>query len=332
VDKYNELTLKINPVIVISVAEIVQTHKLIEDNLTALTLKEKDDPLEIIVRSLGPAPVVDEDNDREIQLTLINKFKEKIEEDISTSATLLAETKELIISVFRLIPQQTKKSDEEGLDDLLGVLASAKNFGFENNQPQLVANADKILANLKQLEQKKAILGSLDKYQGFLRSIALEVANRQEVREQQRKERMRLTLALRDLRKHGGYLNDQISQYNDYLKDVLTHYGPKDSQKRSKPIKFAYKDLAKKGVIVSSDVPKPIQKTTVFFISSETPGVFDIEAKIVGGKTVDSIQLELDDLLEKSHTNIPQLKLEHVTLDVNLTMHLLNRYFLKKVK
>jgi len=308
----------------------VQTHRLLVDNLTALRLKEKDDPLEVIVKALGPPPSADEENDREIQLTLVNKFKEKIEEEISSSAMLLAETKELVISVFRLIPQQVKK-DVDGIDDLLGVLANAKNYGYENNQPQLVANAEKIVTNLKQLEKNKAISGTADNYQGFMRAIALEVANRQAVREQQRKERMRLTLALRDLRKHGGYLNDQIGQYNDYLKDVLHHYGPKDPQKRSKPIKFSYKDLTKKGVIVSSEVPRLGQRTTVFFISSETPGVFDIEAKMAG-KTVDTIQLELDDLLEKSNAHIPHLKLENITLDVNLMMHLLNRYFLKKVK
>lgn len=36
VDKYNELTLKINPVIVISLSEIFQSHLLILENLAAL--------------------------------------------------------------------------------------------------------------------------------------------------------------------------------------------------------------------------------------------------------------------------------------------------------
>ena len=46
----------------------------------------------------------------------------------------------------------------------------------------------------------------------------------------------------------------------------------------------------------------------------------------MAGKTVDTIQLELDELLERSHSSDPVLKLENVTLDVNLTLHLLNRY------
>lgn len=46
----------------------------------------------------------------------------------------------------------------------------------------------------------------------------------------------------------------------------------------------------------------------------------------MAGKTVDTIQLELDELLERSHTNNSVLKLENICLDVNLMLHLLNRY------
>jgi len=282
------------------------------------------------MKSMSAPFEISEENDREIQLTLVNKFKEKIEDEISTGTNLMVETKELVIGVFRGIPNQEKK-DEDGMDDLPAILAAAQQYGRENNQPALVTNVEKIIANLKQLEKEGKIMGSNDRYQGFLRGIAKEVANRQEIREQQRKERMRLTAALRDLRKHGAYLNEQISQYHNYLKDVLHHYSTAGKKGPAKPVKFSYKDLAQKGVILASDVPKLGQKTMTFSISSESPGVFDIEAKLAS-KTVDTIQLELDDLLDRANSNNPVLKLENVTLDVNLTLHLLNKYFLKKVK
>jgi len=332
IDRYNELTLKINPVIVISLSEIGQTHKIIQENLKAIKLNDKDDPLEKILKEMGPAPEIGDDDDREIQLTLVNKFKEKIEDDITASAMKLAETKELVISVFRGIPQfGAKQAGDTTKEDLIEILNSAKKFGQDNKQPVLVNNVDKILKNLKELQGTGTIVGTADNYEGFLRAIALEVANRQAVREQQAKERTRLAHALRDIRKYGDYLNDQITQYHEYLKTVLGHYGPKNPNKAQKPLKFSYKDLAKKGIIVSSEVPKLGQKTTTFYISSESPGVFDIEAKMAG-KTVDTTAIEFDDLLEKSHSNIPHLKLENVTLDVNMTLHLINRYFLKKVR
>lgn len=39
--------------------------------------------------------------------------------------------------------------------------------------------------------------------------------------------------------------------------------------------------------------------------------------------------LELDDLLERNYNNITRLELDQVTLDVNMTIHLLNKFFLK---
>eukprot|EP01132_Coremiostelium_polycephalum_P005779 gene5779-7189_t len=311
VDKYNELTLKLNPVVVISLGEISQTHKLLVTNLNALKLKEKEDPLELILKSL-PAPLeINEENDREIQLTLTNRFKEHMEREISTSASLLAETKELVISVFRSIPIQEKKTDTK--DDFVGIMKLASKYGVETNNNQLSANAEKILENMKKLEAEGTVQGG-NQYEGFIRVIALEVINRQEIREHQRKERMRLTIALRDLRKHQSYLNEQIQHYTSYLKDVLLHYGPKDSKKKSKPIKMSYKDLSKKGIIVESDIPKLSHGTTSFYISSDTPGIFDIEAKI-GVASVGTISLSLDDLLDKSSAGIPVLKLENIVLD-----------------
>ncbi|KAM9961780.1 hypothetical protein ACTFIR_004641 [Dictyostelium discoideum] len=337
VDKYNELTLKLNPVVVISLGEISQTHRLLIANLAALKMKEKEDPLELILKAL-PAPLeVVEENDREIQLTLINRFKENIEKEISISASLLAETKELVISVLRSIPiqqkqqqQQQQQHDDEKRDDLISILQNAIKHGKETNNPQLSSNAEKIINNLKKMEAEGSIQSENNQYEGFIKVIALEVINRQEIREQQRKERMRLTIALRDLRKHQSYLNDQIQHYTSYLKDVLLHYGPKDKKKSTKPMKISFKELTKKGVIVESDIPKLSHGSTSFYISSDAPGIFDIEARI-GVASVGTLSLSLDDLLDKSSAGIPYLKLENIVLDVNMTLHLLNRHFLKNI-
>ncbi|EGG18524.1 RasGTPase-activating protein [Cavenderia fasciculata] len=311
VDKYNELTLKLHPVVVISLGEISQTHRLLLSNLSSLKQKEKEDPLELILKSLPPAPInVSEENDREIQLTLTNRFKEHMEREISTSASLLAETKELVLNVLRSIPQQALKDDK---DDFVAVLKSAAQHGHQTSNHQLVLNSEKILENLKKMEAEGSV-SSVNQYEGFIRIIAMEVINRQEIREHQRKERMRLTIALRDLRKHQSYLNEQIQHYTSYLKDVLLHYTSKDGKKKSKPVKMAYKELSKKGIIVESEIPKASHGSTNFYISSDTPGIFDIEAKI-GIMPVGSVNLELDDLLEKAAAGIPHLKLDNIVLD-----------------
>jgi len=144
-------------------------------------------------------------------------------------------------------------------------------------------------------------------------------------------------LLLEIFKKHQKYLNDQIQQYNDYLQDCrLKHYQPKKKSKKVKgdnpnkigPFKFSYSALSKKGVIIDSEVPQISRKATTFYISSEAIGVFDIVAK-VKGIAVEKMTLELDDLLERNYNNISRLDLDQVTLDVNMTIHLINKFFLK---
>jgi Ras GTPase-activating-like protein IQGAP2/3 len=118
----------------------------------------------------------------------------------------------------------------------------------------------------------------------------------------------------------------------------LKHYQPKTKKKKKAakgenpnkigPFKFSYNALQKKGVIIDSEVPAISRKKTNFFISSEAVGVFDIVAKI-GGVPVEKMTLELDDLLERNYNNIARLELDQVTLDVNMTIHLINKFFLK---
>jgi len=319
-------------VIIISLHEISQTHTYLLQNIEKLA-KEKEDPLRVILNDLGDAPLVSKEDDREIQLTLTNRFKQNMEEEISASASLYAETKELVISTFRLIPVVQGTSAEE--QTLVGILQAGKKYAKEKNNAQLSQHITKILENLTSLETE-GLISKADNYGGFLRDIALEVANRQEIREQQRKEIKRLNQTLKNLRKHQKYLNDQIEQYNNYLQDCrLKHYQSKSKKKSKKgepttigPFKFSYSALQKKGVIVDSEVPMTARKKTVFFISSEQVGVFDIVAKVAGVQ-VEKMTLELDDLLERNYNNITRLELDQVTLDVNMTIHLLNKFFLK---
>jgi len=214
-----------------------------------------------------------------------------------------------------------------------------KKFSTENSNSALSGQIDKIMENIKALETG-GMISSSDRYAAFLRDISLEVANRAEIREQQKKEIKRLNTTLRNLKKHQKYLNEQIQQYNGYLQDCrLKHYqSTKKKSKKSKsadpnstkigPFKFSYDALVKKGVIVDSEVDAIARKKMTFLISSEAVGQFDIVAKL-GAVAVGKMTLELDDLLERNYNNITRLELEQVTLDVNMTIHLINKFFLK---
>lgn len=57
------------------------------------------------------------------------------------------------------------------------------------------------------------------------------------------------------------------------------------------------------------------------------PGEFAVDAK-VAGLTVKTITLKLEDLLTKKDRGEESIDLEYVTLDVNMTLHTLNKLFM----
>ncbi|GAM17373.1 hypothetical protein SAMD00019534_005480 [Acytostelium subglobosum LB1] len=334
VDKYMELTQKTKPVIIVSLQEISSTHMLISKNLDSLVPKgDKDDPMRIIMKELdefGAPPEISHEDEREVQLTLTNKFQKSIEEELAPGESLLSATKEMVISLLRSLPSlPEQKESEENTPNLLEVLNKAR-----QTDPSLEPEIKKILDNLKKLEEYN-LTTHTDNYASFLKAVALEVVNRAEIREQQKKEKQRLTTSLNNLRKHQKYLNEQITQYNQYLQDCrLKHYQSKNKKKKKKtdgakvgPFKFSFSELAKKKVIVDSEVPQMTRKKIKFVISSDTVGVFDVSAKMAG-IDVQTMRLELDDLLELNSIGTTTLELDQITLDVNMTIHLLNKLFM----
>lgn len=324
VNKYMELTHKTKPVILISLDEIYKTHALVAKHLDGLA-PDKEDPLRKIMIDLGPPPSPSEDDDREIQLTLTNRFKVEVEEE-SEIQRLYAETKELVIPILRLVPIQNTIQRL----NLMDVLEAGIKHATETNNKTLSNQINNILSNMGKLE-KEEVISKDDNYESFVHDVALEVANRSVIRESQRKEIARLTLTLENLRKYQKYVTDQITDYNRYLQDCLEkqYSGKKGKGGVIGPFKFSYKELQKQGVILDSEVPALSRGKTQFLISSEGAGVFDIVAKIAGVR-VEKMQLHLDDLLERHYNNINRLELDQVTLDVNMTIHLVNKLFRNK--
>eukprot|EP01098_Paradermamoeba_levis_P003689 TRINITY_DN1650_c0_g1_i4.p1 TRINITY_DN1650_c0_g1~~TRINITY_DN1650_c0_g1_i4.p1 ORF type:complete len:515 (+),score=188.55 TRINITY_DN1650_c0_g1_i4:165-1547(+) len=323
VTKYMELTQKAKPVIYISIHEMVSCHKILLEHLNELA-PDKEDNMRVVLNDLGPPPEdIDEGDDREIQLTLNNRFKVDMEEE-SESVRLYAETKELVIPILRTVPI----TNSIARLNLMDILEAGIKFATDNHNKQLSNQINQVLENIQKLEAD-GLLSKNDNYESFVHDVALEVANRNVIKEQQKKEIYRLTTTLESLQKHSQYINEQIVDYTRYLNDCKEHYQPRKKGKVKKkvgPFKFEYKELAKKGVIIDSEVPALSRKGTSFIISSDSLGVFDIEAKIAG-ISVEKMQIELDDLLDKHHNGIDRLELDQVTLDVNMTLHLLNKHF-----
>jgi Ras GTPase-activating-like protein IQGAP2/3 len=339
VDRYMELTQETKPVIMISTEEIILTHEHLENNLDKIA-KDKHDPLRVILKELGAAPKGENYENREIQLTLTNKFKQELEEDVSASAALYAETKELVIQLLREVPlSEAVAAHGDGGEDLtlVDILDFARKWGKESGENSVVSEVKKINKNLASLEEEKFV-NKADQYAGFLRDVALEVANRAEIREQQRKEIKRLTQTLRNLRKHHRYLEERIEHFELYLNECRQRHfqskkkkGKKGKKQQVQSYTFKYKDLEKKQIINDSAVPKNLRGATKFVIGQnpDSFGSFDVTCTVAGKKAA-SLELELDELLERNYNNIATIDLDDVSLDVNLTIALINKLFVGK--
>lgn len=336
VDQYNELVQRAKPVIVISTHEIVRIHTMVEKHLPKLA--PEGDNLRVILKDLGPVPPLPS-VEKDIQLWLSNRFKVDVPED-PEDKKLYNATKELVLPVLRQVPieQSIRKLN------LMDVLEAGLKHAAATKNNELSGQINKILENIAKLEEY-GLVTKEDNYESFVHAVALEVANRAAIRENQRKEISRLNAALSKLRQHQSYIKDQIRDYNAYLqgaRKAAYAQDPKKSKKsgppgggeeqgRMGPFKFTYKELEKAGVIVDSEVPEFSRKACTFLISSDSYGVFNIVAKMAGLE-VEQMTLELDDLLERRYNNIETLELEQVTLGVNMTIFLINKNFLQGKK
>jgi len=323
VNKYMELTHETKPVISISMHEIFNTHHLVAQHLDGLA-PEKEDPLRQILVDLGPPPEVSaEEDDREIQLTLTNRFKVEVEEE-SEIQKLYAETKELVIPILRLVPIQNTIQKL----NLMDILEYGIKHATENNNRDLSTKINQVLENLGKLE-KEEVVSKEDNYESFIHDVALEVANRSAIREQQRKEIVRLTNTLDNLTKYETFVTEKIDNYKAYVDQCIkASFNPAAAKKS---FKFTYKELQKKSVILDSEVPSLSRGKTVFTISCVSPGGYEVKAKIAGIK-VETMELKLDDLLERQFNGVDRLELDQITLDVNFTIILLNEKFRGKRK
>jgi len=322
--RYSELYSKTKPIIIIRLREVVVTHKLVREHLDSIS-PEEDDALRKIVGELGSEiPQVSKENVNDVQLILESKFSgASVEKELDKNAELFDATKELVIQIFKAAPVEDAEEP-----NLVSVFKLVKEWSAKEGNKDVAANLARAQENLATLE-KAGMVSKSDNYDTFLRAVALEVTNRTERREALRKEIAKLKATIKELQNHAKFLQTQISDFDAYLKSVRDQSlaRQKKGGKAAKPLKFSYKDLQKKGIIIDSDVPQLSRGKTKFLISMETMGKFKIEAKI-GGVSVGSMEIELEDLLEKKENHDNRLELEQVVLNVTATVLLLNKYFL----
>ncbi|XP_049850344.1 ras GTPase-activating-like protein rgaA [Schistocerca gregaria] len=326
-DKYLEYCQTTDPVIYISPNEMFLTHSYIYKQIDKIT-SGPNDALHKLISSMPKPPsiVVDDPSyESEIALTLKPVFDSE-QSLLSASSTRLTKlynnTKKMIVDII-------KNSHKDSLANmnLFEVLTSPQVFG----DSRLNQRVRKILSNLDKL-QEKGMVSKDDNYNSILNDIQNDLAQRASVCSQLEKEIKQLMITLARLKERSVYLSNQLTAYNDYVKGCLEQsvlYKKKKSNSSRKKIvtKYSCGQLLKKGVIVQIEVP-PSQHSVLSFEIEETnrPGVFSVSVFAAGIK-VQTIPIELEDLLEKQYNGIYILDLMdgRVKLRINLLIHLLNK-------
>uniref|UniRef100_A0A665WR51 IQ motif containing GTPase activating protein 1 n=1 Tax=Echeneis naucrates TaxID=173247 RepID=A0A665WR51_ECHNA len=294
----------------------------------------------------------------EVSLTLTNKFDVPGEANTEMDAkTLLLNTKRLIVDVIRFQPGET-------LTEILDSTASPEQYQramqrrairdaktpekmkqvkpVVDDSLTLQGKKDKIKSNLQRLAE----LGKVhpeNRYQDLINDIAKDIRNQRRYRQRRKAELVKLQQTNSALNSKTAFYNVQIDSYNQYIKTCMDNLASKgklskkpgdQKAKKSKQVsqKYTASRLHEKGVLIAIEDLQPNQfKNVIFEISpSETVGVFDVKAKLMGVH-LETLQLEYQDLLQLQYEGVAVMKLfDRATINVNLLIFLLNKKFYGK--
>lgn len=297
------------------------------------------DRLAELLDKLGSAPeqLARKDNGN-IDLVLSDGFRE---EDLQftgqvTPEQMYAETKFLLFTIFKSLPENTTNSRQ--CSTVQSTLEVAKQYAKEHNDKILQQKVKRIQKNCQELVKVK-YLQEDDNYAQLRRDAVQELYNYEEQIQKSRVLMERLDSVLKTVINHQKFLESQYEAYKAYLEDVTSKCSTqnsngkakkkkdKDVQKTIGPFKYTYNQLEKDGIIKESEVPKERRSHIVFSFSSNQPGIFTVSVSW-RSKKISSLGLELADLLERQQENRIDYETEHLKLDVNLLLHLLNKHFL----
>lgn len=356
VNQYAELTQKKNPSITITINEIALTHSLlVKFSGRIIPTGEAADPLsDLLTRFKDKIPEqVETAKNEEITLSLVpfsvNGKAEATDDWLTLSPEQLYEvTKENVRTILRYItPLQLGETVEDTLSKSDSyadeVLKNTENIDNEVAGLTIKRKVEEIRKALPKLDEAQ-IITKENHYRKLLIDITKEIQNREELQKKQQKEVERLKESLNSLRSYHSFLKDKDVSLDEYVQQTLRNYFKKQEKKKQesssksnkvKSYKFSYKDLSEKYKIIHDiqegsfgTLQKKVIKFTISMNEGE-PGVFSV-CPTLAGNVITTLQLRLEDLLDKREKGQEHLKIEGVVLNVNMTIHLLNKKFLSK--
>jgi len=320
VNRYNKMTGTSVPSIIIGTKEIAMLHKLMDEHKDEVIQHNEDgkDPLIKILDELGNVPEIEEDDNKEVQLELVNKFEVEIKEG-EEEKDFKKRTLEEALKILENISIPPGKNFME-------ILVRAKLFAEKDGKDDIADSISALIKNLKRLEEKGLIIKG-DGFSSFLKELFEEVNDMKIRIEEQKKEIERLKKALAEIEDQKTYMDNKIEAFEAYLASLR-----RDAEERfkEKSKKFSYKELVKKNVIAETDIEEGLLKKIVFNIKQVAVDKFEIKGRIKTGPVslAESIKLELEELLVAKESQQPTFDIgSGLVLNVKPTLMIINKYF-----
>lgn len=326
IDKYLAMTEDVKPTILITPQEISMFHSEIANHLDAVAPNSVDQ-LNKIVKELGDE--VSYTDKTQITLNLIpENVTLALEED---EKVIYNKTKSMLLNIFKFVA----KSDDipETLDE---VLVLSEKLAKQKSNEKMMEDINNVKKNIVILEEKDMV-NKEDGRKNLMKDVALEIANRAEIREQQQKELATLQSRITAVQKKQQERREVLESFQEYCQQcVQKQFAPSKPSKRKglegqlfKPKEYSYNDLVKKHVIVSSVIPSAMRKLTKITISSSEAGIFNVTVKVPG--VSESAQIKMEDLLElRANGNVTYSINDQIELDVNMTIFTMNQLINKR--
>uniref|UniRef100_A0A8C4YBQ5 IQ motif containing GTPase activating protein 3 n=1 Tax=Gopherus evgoodei TaxID=1825980 RepID=A0A8C4YBQ5_9SAUR len=362
VDEYSEMVAVAKPVIYITVAELINTHKLLLEHQDSISPDHKD-PLHELLEDLDELPTVQsligtslaQLGKQEVSLTLTNKF------DAVEASSEEADTRSLLLSTKQMLVDVIQSQPGDSLLEILQTAASEDQEAFHHHQMHrralreaqtpdrlkrnrsLAGNSQlsmeekkrKVIRNLRRLENL-GVVDSANQYQEIINEMAKDIRNQRRYRQHRKWELVKLRQTLCGLNSKTSFYEEQIDYYNQYIRTCLDNLAASSKlngkSKKQQSQHYTAARLFEKGVLLEiEDLPVSQFRNVIFdIIPCGEAGKFQVKAKFMG-IDMEKFQLHYQDLLQLQYEGVAVMKLfDKAKVNVNLLIFLLNKKFFRK--
>uniref|UniRef100_A0A674KBK8 IQ motif containing GTPase activating protein 3 n=1 Tax=Terrapene triunguis TaxID=2587831 RepID=A0A674KBK8_9SAUR len=348
VDEYSEMVAVAKPVVYITAAEIINTHKLLLEHQDSISPDHKD-PLHELLEDLDELPTVQaligesapnpgdgspeqalaQLGKQEVSLTLTNKF-DAVEASKRPSEDGNPAT-------FHHHQMHRRALREAQTPDRLKRNRSLAG----NSQLSMEEKKRKVIRNLRRLESL-GVVDSANQYQEIINEMAKDIRNQRRYRQHRKGELVKLRQTLCGLNSKTLFYEEQIDYYNQYIRTCLDnlaasskYVGLKELNGKSKKqpsLHYTAARLFEKGVLLEiEDLPVSQFRNVIFdIIPCGEAGKFQVKARFMG-IDMEKFQLHYQDLLQLQYEGVAVMKLfDKAKVNVNLLIFLLNKKFFRK--